>query len=78
MTDGASYEYIYLGDRQTRSGYRKMLCLAVRNAAGKCIRGRNGSFLVEFADGSRAVVIGRLLRKYPKVRTSGKDKEENA
>lgn len=54
--------YIYLGDRFTDSCYKGRQCRAVRRGDGKCIRGRNGSMLVEFEAG-KAVVIGRLLRK---------------
>lgn len=54
-------EYTYLGDRlSNRRGHR---CQAVRNAAGKCIRGRNGNMLVQFENGERVVVVARLLRK---------------
>jgi hypothetical protein len=56
-------EYIYYGDRLSDPGYRMKPCTAVRQENGKCIRGRNSNFLVEFPDGSRAVVLGRLLRK---------------
>ena len=38
-------------------------CTAVRRTNGKCIRARNGSMLVEFDNGVRHVVVGRLLRK---------------
>lgn len=55
--------YVYLGDRQTDPARRKTRCAAVRNSAGKCIRGRNGNFLVRFEDGQVSVVVGRLLRK---------------
>jgi hypothetical protein len=30
---------------------------------GKCIRGKNGSMLVAFEDGTKHVIVGRLLRK---------------
>lgn len=56
-------EYKYLGDRFTDTKYKNATCLAVRNKAGKCIRGRNGNMLVEFTAGGRAVIIARLLRK---------------
>ena len=56
-------EYEYLGDRLTDSTLKKQRCRALRRSDGKCIRGRNGSMLVEFADGRKTVVIGRLLRK---------------
>jgi hypothetical protein len=59
-------KYIYLGDRLTDPALRGMPCDPVLNAAGKCIRGRNGSMLVAGSDGRRWVVIGRLLRKQNK------------
>jgi hypothetical protein len=37
-------------------------CKAVLRVDGKCIRGKNGSMLVSFAD-KKVVVIARLLRK---------------
>ena len=55
-------EYLYLGDRYTDPLLRRRPCSAVRRN-GKCIRGKNGSMLVRFADGSAVVIIGRLLRK---------------
>ena len=55
-------EYIYLGDRNTDAELRRQPCSAVRRA-GKCVRGKNGSMLVEFADGTKRVIVGRLLRK---------------
>jgi hypothetical protein len=55
--------YRYLGDRFTDPALKGQLCDAVRRPDGKCIRGRNGSMLVVFESGQRAVVIGRLLRK---------------
>jgi hypothetical protein len=55
-------EYIYLGDRFTDSTLKKKRCAAGRRN-NKCVRGRNGSMLVVFADGEQRVVIGRLLRK---------------
>lgn len=55
-------DYIYLGDRFTDEGYKNKPCNAVRRPDGKCIRGKNGSMLVEF-EGKPVVVIGRLLRK---------------
>lgn len=58
-------DYIYLGDRNTDGLLRQQPCSAVRRS-GKCIRGRNGSMLVVFADGVQRVVIGRLLRKQNK------------
>ena len=55
-------EYRYLGDRFTEPGLKNRSCHAVRRADGKCIRGKNGSMLVEL-DGRKMVVMGRLLRK---------------
>jgi hypothetical protein len=55
--------YIYLGDRLTDEHLKGQRCEAVRRADGKCIRGKNGSMLVKFADGSMHVVLGRRLRK---------------
>lgn len=56
-------EYQYLGDKQTDARRKKSLCSAVRNERGKCVRGKNGNFLVRFEDGTESVVVGRLLRK---------------
>jgi hypothetical protein len=56
-------EYVYLGDRNTKDVLKKQHCKAVRRANGKCIRGKNGSMLVEFENEIKAVVVGRLLRK---------------
>jgi hypothetical protein len=56
-------EYIYLGDRYTSPELKRQPCRAVRQLNGKCIRGKNGSMLVEFESRSSCVVIGRLLRK---------------
>ncbi|HUC81640.1 MAG TPA: hypothetical protein VMR70_12035 [Flavisolibacter sp.] len=55
-------DYIYLGDRNTDAALRRQPCSAVRRV-GKCVRGKNGSMLVEFADGTKRVIVGRLLRK---------------
>lgn len=55
--------YTYLGDRITDPELKGQLCTAVLREDGKCIRGRNGNFLVQFESGRTAVVIGRLLRK---------------
>ena len=54
--------YKYLGGRLTSSEYKGQECIAVRNGAGKCIRGRNGSMLVAF-NSKPVVVIARLLKK---------------
>jgi hypothetical protein len=59
-------EYIYLGDRQTAAENKSRFCKAVRRADGKCIRGKNGSMLVEWENSAQAVVLGRLLRKLGK------------
>jgi hypothetical protein len=63
-------EYVYLGDRNTDPTIKNTMCRAVRRADGKCIRGRNGSMLVELQNGQKLVVTGRLLRKCG-VRRSG-------
>jgi hypothetical protein len=55
--------YRYLGDRWTAPKLKGARCTAVRRQDGKCIRGRNGSMLVQFENGDRHVVVGRLLRK---------------
>lgn len=55
-------DYYYIGDRFTDAKFKGAECNAVRRENGKCIRGKNGSMLVEF-DGVRVNVIGRLLRK---------------
>jgi hypothetical protein len=55
-------QYLYIGDRQTDERWKGKPCKAVRRVDGKCIRGKNGSMLVEFG-GEKVVVIARLLRK---------------
>ena len=55
--------YRYLGDRWTRQELKGAVCTAVRRPDGRCIRGRNGTMLVQFDDGSQHTVLGRLLRK---------------
>lgn len=55
--------YYYIGDRMTDPTLKGQLCTAVLQENGKCIRGRNGSMLVQFDSGRTANVIGRLLRK---------------
>lgn len=56
-------EYKYIGDRFTRKELKGVYCKAVRNAAGKCTRGRNGNMLVEFANGEKVNIVAKLLRK---------------
>jgi hypothetical protein len=56
--------YKYLGDKHTDHNLKGKLCTAVRRSDGKCIRGKNGSMLVDF-EGVKVVVTGRLLRKVP-------------
>lgn len=56
-------KYKYLGDRMTAPEYKGQECTAVRRPDGKCIRGKNGSMLVQFDNSTTCVVIGRLLRK---------------
>ncbi|RSK33939.1 hypothetical protein [Hymenobacter metallilatus] len=55
--------YTYRGDRLTAPELRGQPCQAVRTAGGKCIRGRNGSMLVQFETGAVHVVLARQLRK---------------
>jgi len=56
-------QYIYIGDKLTAAELKHSTCNAVRRPDGKCIRGRNGSMLVEFANGDKHVIIGRRLKK---------------
>jgi hypothetical protein len=55
--------YIYRGDRFTDPALKNKFCFAVKRPDGKCIRGRNGSMLVRFCQGSICVVLARQLRK---------------
>jgi hypothetical protein len=56
--------YRYRGDRGSRADVRGALCVAVRRADGRCVRGRNGNLLVRFVSTDTvAVVLGRQLRK---------------
>lgn len=66
-------EYIYLGDRNTDLSLKQKSCKAVKRNDGKCIRGKNGSMLVEFDGGKKMVVIGRLLRKKQKQKQKTKE-----
>jgi hypothetical protein len=56
-------QYTYLGDRLTDPELKGKECRALERPDGKCIRGRNGTMLVQFEGGRKANVIGRLLRK---------------
>lgn len=56
-------EYVYMGDRLTDPLLRGLPVNAVRDARGKCVRGKNGNMLVEAVDGRRFVVLGRQLAK---------------
>ena len=58
--------YIYLGTIMTDPALKVEQCSAVLREDGKCIRGRNGNFLVKFECGRTATVIGRRLRKVPR------------
>ena len=59
----SNFEYIYQGDRLSRTGkYAGMQCSAVRQH-GKCIRGKNGNMLVIFEDGRKQIILARQLRK---------------
>lgn len=55
--------YIYRGDRFTDPAFKMQPCDAVRNAKGKCIRGKNSNMLVKFEDGRVVNVLARKLRK---------------
>ncbi|GAB2866079.1 hypothetical protein [Hymenobacter ruber] len=55
--------YCYRGDKHTDEALKGKPCRAVKNVAGKCIRGKNANMLVEFAGGIRHVVLARQLRK---------------
>jgi hypothetical protein len=61
-------DYKYLGDRNTDPSLKGKHCSAVRRK-GKCVRGKNGNMLVEFEDGTRHVIVARLLRKVKENRT---------
>jgi len=65
MTQLNAIRYVYRGDRHTVAELRGAICQAVRRPDGKCIRGRNGSMLVEFANGACHIVLGRQLRRVP-------------
>lgn len=56
-------EYLYHGDKATDPKYKKQPCRAVRNSAGKCIRGKNSNMLVQFENGDQVVIMARTLRK---------------
>jgi hypothetical protein len=59
-------EYKYLGDRHTDPEMKNIVCTAIRRKDGKCVRGKNGSMLVQASNGKKFVVVGRLLRKMNK------------
>jgi hypothetical protein len=63
LADLEQVTYTYRGDRLTAPHLRGATCQAVRRPDGKCIRGRNGTMLVRFADGTLHLVLGRQLRK---------------
>lgn len=55
--------YVYLGDRLTDPRYVGQPCDPIRRADGKVVIGRKPrNQLVQFADGTLAVVLGRRLR----------------
>jgi hypothetical protein len=58
-------EYIYRGDLFTDDQFKGKECSAVRRPDGKCIRGKNGSMLVEF-NRKKVNVLARQLRKIKK------------
>jgi hypothetical protein len=54
--------YIYLGDKYTDESIKGSYCTAVKDHRDKCIRGKNGSILVDFS-GDKHIVIAKRLRK---------------
>lgn len=54
--------YLYKGDKLTDPMWIGQTCTAVRRQDGKCIRGKNGSMLVDFG-GVIVNVVARQLRK---------------
>ena len=58
--------YIYRGDRFTDPSFKMQPCDAVRNAKGKCIRGKNSNILVRFEGDKVVNVLARQLRKINK------------
>jgi hypothetical protein len=64
--------YNYLGDKGTDLVLKGARCYAVLREDGKCIRGKNGSMLVQLQDGKKMVVIARLLRKQNSMLTKAK------
>lgn len=59
-------EYIYHGDRFAKaleSRFVKQPCKAIRKENGKCYRGKNSNMLVEFACGTKVIILARMLRK---------------
>lgn len=63
--------YVYCGDKLTAPDLRGLPVNAVRDARGKCVRGRNGSMLVEAVDGRQYVVLGRHLAKRKQAAATG-------
>lgn len=63
--------YRYRGDKFTDPTLKGVHCWAVKVPArpdqvdqrDRCVRGRNGNMLVQLSDGTRHVVVARLLRK---------------
>lgn len=56
-------KYIFLGDKLTDDSYINKQCDPVRRDDGKCVVSvKMATALVQFADGSRAVVPRRRLR----------------
>lgn len=55
--------YKYIGTKITDEKYKQAYCRIVLNKNGKCIRGKNGNMLVQFENGDKVTVLGRMLRK---------------
>lgn len=64
--------YTYHGDRLTDPRLKKRECTAVRRADGKCIRGRNGNFLVDF-DGEKGSSNWKAFEKENMIYTTKKE-----
>jgi hypothetical protein len=59
--------------RIVRSVWKDLARMQKVAAAAGTIRGKNGSMLVRFSNGSTVVVIGRLLRKIKPAKEAGKN-----
>jgi hypothetical protein len=48
-------EYKYLGDKHTDPEMKNIVCTAIRRKDGKCVRGKNGSMLVQSSNGKNSL-----------------------